>query len=184
MVTRLPPRVTGAVGPGRLEYDLAWKIAQGMAHRPVKFGACSAQLVDMLVVNEHYADRAETVMALSAAKNIEYRKLAAAGCPVIQIEEPCFHFVEDVTWEVPAEVYVAAFNLEVAGLRDQTEVWCHTCWGNPYAQNLGYGAKYKPVLRYLDQRVWTRSIVRALVVEYTLWPSGRSAHKDSVISAS
>ena len=30
-------------------------------------------------------------------------------------------------------------------------MWCHTCWGNPYAQNLGYGAKYKPVLQYLDQ---------------------------------
>jgi 5-methyltetrahydropteroyltriglutamate--homocysteine methyltransferase len=30
-------------------------------------------------------------------------------------------------------------------------VWCHTCWGNPFAQNLGYGARYKPVLPYLDQ---------------------------------
>ncbi len=38
-----------------------------------------------------------------------------------------------------------------ARLRDKTEVWCHTCWGNPYAQNLGYRAKYKPVLQYLDQ---------------------------------
>ena len=151
MLTRLPPRVVGAVGPGRLEYDLVWKIAQGMASNPVKFGACSAQLVDMLVVNEHYKDRADTVMALSVAKNLEYRKLADAGCPVIQIEEPCFHFVEDVSWEVPGEVYVEAFNREVQGLREKTEVWCHTCWGNPYAQNLGYGAKYRPVLRYLEQ---------------------------------
>ncbi len=151
MVTRLPPRVTGAVGPGDLEYDLCWKIAQGLATQPVKFGACSAQLVDMLVVNEFYNDRAETVMALSAAKNQAWRALAEAGCPVIQVEEPCFHFTDDPGWEVPAELYVEAFNTEVAGLRARTEVWAHTCWGNPYAQNLGYGARYKPVLPYLDQ---------------------------------
>ena len=49
------------------------------------------------------------------------------------------------------ELYVEAFNREIRGLRDKTEVWCHTCWGNPFAQNLGYGAKYKPVLPYLEQ---------------------------------
>jgi 5-methyltetrahydropteroyltriglutamate--homocysteine methyltransferase len=151
MLTRLPPKVVGPIGPGTLEYDVAWKVAQGMTSRPLKFGACSAQLVDMLVINEHYADRRETILALSEATNREYRKLADAGCPVIQVEEPCFHFVEDVSWEVPAEVYVEAFNREVAGLRDHSEVWCHTCWGNPFAQNLGYGARYKPVLPYLDQ---------------------------------
>jgi 5-methyltetrahydropteroyltriglutamate--homocysteine methyltransferase len=151
MITRLPPRVVGPVGPGRLEYDLAWKIAQGLSPRPLKFGACSAQLVDMLVVNEYYADRAENVMALSAATNQAWQALAAAGCPVIQVEEPCFHFVEDVSWDVPPALYIEAFNLEVRGLRAQTEVWCHTCWGNPFAQNLGYGARYKPVLPYLDQ---------------------------------
>ena len=60
-------------------------------------------------------------------------------------------FVEDTEWEVSPELYVEAFNREIRGLRDKTEVWCHTCWGNPFAQNLGYGAKYKPVLPYLEQ---------------------------------
>ncbi len=151
MATRLPPRVTGPVGPGRLEYDLVWKIAQRVSPKPVKFGACSAQVVDMLVINEYYKDRTETIMAMSEAKNEAYHALADAGCPVIQIEEPCLHFVEDIEWEISAEVYTEAFNLEVKGLQDKTEVWCHTCWGNPFAQNLGYGAKYKPVLPYLDQ---------------------------------
>ena len=151
MVTRLPPTVTGPVSAGSLEYDIAWKTAQGLAEQPVKFGACSAQVVDMLVINEHYRDRQETIMALSQAVNGEYHKLADAGCPIVQVEEPCFHFVEDIDWEIPPEVYVEAFNREVAGLRDKTEVWCHTCWGNPFAQNLGYGARYKPVLPYLDQ---------------------------------
>lgn len=151
MVTRLPPKVVGPIGPGTLEFDVAWKTAQGLTSRPVKFGSCSAQLVDMLVINEHYKDRAETIMALSEATHLEYRRLAEAGCPVIQVEEPCFHFVEDVSWEIPPEVYVEAFNLEVKGLRDHCEVWCHTCWGNPFAQNLSYGSRYKPTLPYLDQ---------------------------------
>lgn len=151
MVSRLPPRVTGPVDAGNLEYDVVWKIAQSLSKKPVKFGACSAQLIDMLVVNEFYKNREETIMALSEAKNHAYHKLADADCPIIQIEEPCFHFVENVDWEVPPEVYVKAFNSEIKGLRDKTEVWCHTCWGNPFAQNLGYGAKYKPVLPYLEQ---------------------------------
>jgi len=151
MVTRLPPKVIGPIGPGTLEFDVAWKTAQGLTSRPVKFGSCSAQLVDMLVINEHYKDRAETVMALSKATNQEYKRLVDAGCEVLQVEEPCFHFVEDVEWEVSAETYVEAFNLEIEGLRDHCEIWCHTCWGNPFAQNLGYGARYNPILPYLDQ---------------------------------
>ena len=33
----------------------------------------------MLVINEHYRDRQETIMALSQAVNGEYHKLADAG---------------------------------------------------------------------------------------------------------
>ena len=46
---------------------------------------------------------------------------------------------------------VDAFNLEVQGLRQQTEVWAHTCWGNPYAQRLTANSSYKPALPYLDR---------------------------------
>ena len=28
---------------------------------------------------------------------------------------------------------VGVFDNTVKGLRDKTEVWCHTCWGNPAA---------------------------------------------------
>jgi 5-methyltetrahydropteroyltriglutamate--homocysteine methyltransferase len=31
---------------------------------------------------------------------------------------------------------VEVFNNTVRGLRGKTEVWCHTCWGNPAAQRL------------------------------------------------
>ena len=31
---------------------------------------------------------------------------------------------------------VEVFNRTVKGLRAKTEVWCHTCWGNPSQQRM------------------------------------------------
>jgi 5-methyltetrahydropteroyltriglutamate--homocysteine methyltransferase len=40
----------------------------------------------------------------------------------------------------------------VKGLRDKTEVWCHTCWGNPSQQRMfGSVQSYKPALEVLNQ---------------------------------
>ena len=152
--TRLPPRVLGKVGRGPLEYDKVWKAAQGLTGKPVKFGGISAQIIEAIVNNEHYADRRELVMDLSAAFNAEYHDLADAGCPVIQVEEPCIHetagIVEDPI--LTPEFYVEAFNREVEGLREKTEVWCHTCWGSPWAQRVEHRRiSYAASLPYLNQ---------------------------------
>ena len=56
-----------------------------------------------------------------------------------------------VEGDIPFETYVEAFNVEVRGLRAKTEVWCHTCWGNPFAQRLASAAVYKSALAYLDR---------------------------------
>ena len=47
----------------------------------------------------------------------------------------------------------------VSGLRNKTEVWCHTCWGNPaqqrlYPTNQSY-ASALPLLNKLDVDVMT-----------------------------
>jgi len=128
-----------------------WKTAQRLTAKPVKMGSCSAQMIDKMVVNRFYKDRCESVMALSDALNQEHHRLADAGCRVIQIEEPCIHYAADIDWEISTETYVEALNREVRGLRDKTEVWCHTCWGNPLAQRIESSYSYKPVLPYLDR---------------------------------
>lgn len=151
MQARMPPVVAGPVGCGCLQYPSVWKTAQQLTDKPVKMGSCSAQMVDKLVINRFYRDRRESVMALSAAMNEEHHRLADAGCRIIQVEEPCFHFVADSAWEIPVETYVEALNAEVRGLREKTEVWCHTCWGNPLAQRIEAGYSYRPILKYLDQ---------------------------------
>jgi 5-methyltetrahydropteroyltriglutamate--homocysteine methyltransferase len=133
--TRVLPKVTGPVRRGSLEYARVWKVAQRQTRKTVKFGAISGQMLASGVHDAHYKSRRDLIVALSATMNEELHELADAGCPVIQVEEPAIHGmvgVEDK--EVTGDFLVEAFNQEVKGLRDKTEVWCHTCWGNPAAQ--------------------------------------------------
>jgi 5-methyltetrahydropteroyltriglutamate--homocysteine methyltransferase len=149
--TVLPPQVVGPIGPGQLQYAAIWKVAQRCTAKPVKLGSCCGQMLDRQATSGFYQDRRDQVLAFSSALNQEYHRLADAGCPVIQIEEPCLHNSEGIEGEVSFETYIEAFNLEVAGLRGKTEVWCHTCWGNPFAQRLGKNPTYRHALSYLDR---------------------------------
>jgi 5-methyltetrahydropteroyltriglutamate--homocysteine methyltransferase len=47
---------------------------------------------------------------------------------------------------------VKLFNNTMKGLPAKTEVWCHTCWGNPSAQRMFAAVQsYKPALELLNQ---------------------------------
>jgi 5-methyltetrahydropteroyltriglutamate--homocysteine methyltransferase len=149
--TLQPPKVVGPIGAGGLQYDAVWKVAQRLSTRPVKMGSCCGQMLDRQSIGGFYKNRRDQLLAFSKALNEEYHRLADAGCAVIQIEEPCLHNTGGVEGEVPFPVYIGAFNAEVAGLRAKTEVWCHTCWGNPFAQRLAQQPSYKPTLSHLAQ---------------------------------
>ena len=101
--------------------------------------------------DQYYPKREDALMAMSEALNEEHHALADAGCPLIQIEEPALHFNPGGELGLSQEFYVEALNREVRGLRDKTEVWCHTCWGNPFAQRVEAGHAYASSLPYLDQ---------------------------------
>ena len=78
-------------------------------------------------------------MALSDAFNEELHDLADAGCQVIQMEEPQIHLLAArgyVDKVINPEFMLKVFNNTVRGLRAKTEVWCHTCWGNPSQQRM------------------------------------------------
>ena len=151
--TRVLPNVRSGVRRGPLEYARVWKVAQRLTRRPVKFGAISGQMVATGVHDEHYGNRRDLIMALSAAMNEELAELAEAGCPVIQVEEPAIHGMVGVDdKEVTGEFLVEAFNREVRGLRGKAEVWCHTCWGNPAAQRTETRRRfYKHALAYFNE---------------------------------
>lgn len=153
METRPTPYVEGPIGETELQLDRAWKAIAPMTDRPVKIGSISAQAMMQMCLNAYYPDRFELLMAISDALNREYHALADAGAPIVQVEEPVVHYNTQVpSPEISTEQWVEAYNHEVRGLRDKTEVWCHTCWGSPGAQNLfPADVSYEKALPYLDQ---------------------------------
>lgn len=151
--TRMTPPVTGKIGQTTLQLDRAYKAIAPMTDKPVKIGSISAQILALMLTNEHYGDRLELLMDLSAALNKEYHALADAGAPLIQIEEPAIHqVIADPNQKIKPEQWVEAFNKEVKGLRQRCEMWCHTCWGSPAAQRVAsQDQSYKAALPYLNE---------------------------------
>ena len=150
--------MSGIVGPvtrGDLQYAAMWKVAQRMTKRPVKFGTIGPELVAFAVPDSHYKSIRERILAIADALNEELHELADAGCPAIQFEEPQIHLlaVRNIVDEVINPAFsVEVFNRTVKGLRGKTEVWCHTCWGNPSQQRMFKEVQsYKNALEMLNK---------------------------------
>jgi 5-methyltetrahydropteroyltriglutamate--homocysteine methyltransferase len=153
--TRMMPDLVGPVGRGRLQYTAIWKAAQRQTAKPVKFGTIMPELIAMAVRDLHYKDLRKAILAISDALNEELHELADAGCKVIQMEEPQIHLLAAkglVDKVLNPDFMVEVFNNTVRGLRQKTEVWCHTCWGNPAAQRLfPQTPSYAPALEPLSR---------------------------------
>jgi 5-methyltetrahydropteroyltriglutamate--homocysteine methyltransferase len=148
--SRVMPVITGPIGRGNLQYAAMWKAAQRFTEKPVKFGAVSAEIISFAVQDRHYKSVPDRMFAIAEALNEEYHELADAGCPVIQIEEPQIHLIavrkiQDSV--INPKLMVEVFNRTVKGLRAKTEVWAHSCWGNPSQQRMFAEVQsYKPAL--------------------------------------
>jgi 5-methyltetrahydropteroyltriglutamate--homocysteine methyltransferase len=172
---RVMPRLVGPVNRGEMQYAEIWKAAQRLTAKPVKFGTVTPELVAFAVQDEHYKSIPDRIMAISDAFNAELHDLADAGCPVIQMEEPQIHllaargYVDSV---INPEFMLKVFNNTVKGLRAKTEVWCHTCWGNPSQQRMFATVQsYKPALELLNQ-------VDADVITFEMASSGATELED------
>jgi len=152
---RVMPRVIGPIGPGDLQFAALWRAAQRFTEKPIKFGTITPDLLAASVEDDYYKDPVERVMAISAALNKELNHLADAGCPVIQMEEPQIHMTPirgKLFGKLDVDGLVELFNNTVKGLREKTEVWCHTCWGNPSQQRIFLEVQsYQPTLEALNQ---------------------------------
>jgi 5-methyltetrahydropteroyltriglutamate--homocysteine methyltransferase len=153
--SRVMPSIVGPIDRGDLQYTAMWKAAQRMTKKPVKFGTVTPELVAFAVADRHYKDIRERIFAISDAFNTELNELADAGCPVIQMEEPQIHLLAVrgiIDAVINPELMIKVFNNTVKGLRAKTEVWCHTCWGNPSQQRMfAQVQSYAPALDALNQ---------------------------------
>jgi len=164
------PTVTGKIERGSLQYAAMWKTAQKMSSKPIKFGAITGAPLTSVMRNEFYPNDQALMMDLAAALNEELLELDAAGCPIIQIEEPTHHIAcisSPPASEKELEFLTAAFNREVRGLK--TEIWAHTCWGNPNQQSF-----------YWERPSYERSIpyLLSLDADVVMLECSRSLAKD------
>jgi 5-methyltetrahydropteroyltriglutamate--homocysteine methyltransferase len=152
---RVMPGIVGPVGRGDLQYAAMWKTAQRMTKKPVKFGTIGPELVAFAVSDRHYPSMKDRILAITDALNEELHELADAGCPVIQFEEPQIHLLavrNIVDSVINPQFSLEVFNRTVKGLRAKTEVWCHTCWGNPSQQRMFPQVQsYKSALELLNK---------------------------------
>lgn len=82
------PIITGEVEwPGPVTVDW-WKFAQSLTKKPVKGMLTGAYTIMDWSFNEHYSGRQATALALAAVIRKEVEALIAAGCKIIQIDEP------------------------------------------------------------------------------------------------
>jgi 5-methyltetrahydropteroyltriglutamate--homocysteine methyltransferase len=153
--SRVMPGIVGPVTRGDLQYAAMWKVSQRMTKKPVKFGTIGPELIAFAVQDKHYKSIKDRILAITDALNGELHELADAGCPVIQFEEPQIHLlaVRNIVDEVINPAFsVEVFNRTVKGLRAKTEVWCHTCWGNPSQQRMfSQVQSYKSALDMLNK---------------------------------
>jgi len=156
------PRVVDKIEHRPLDYDKLWRMTQAKTRKPVKFGTCASQVMSLFldIHTDKYKDKRQVIWDMAEAMNKELLALRDAGCKLIQIEEPCFHFMANTFGKDHDEVrfLVEAYNREVQGL-DDVELWIHTCWGNPNMQRVMEDTSYAASLEiYLEEAkgdVWT-----------------------------
>jgi 5-methyltetrahydropteroyltriglutamate--homocysteine methyltransferase len=147
-----PSVVTGKLTGGAWEYAALWQVAQRLTDRPVKFGAICAPALASMLWNEHYPDVRAMVLDLCDIMNAELRVLAAAGCKLIQVEEPPHHgrSLQPSCTDADLQFLTEAFNRQLFGV--DAEIWVHTCWGNPNQQRVYWEVpSYERAMPYLLQ---------------------------------
>jgi len=140
---RLVPRVVGRVrrrAPIAVE-DL--RFARAQTDRPLKMAVPGPVTVVDTTFDEAYGDEAALATDVAAALNEELLDLQAAGCDVIQIDEPAMTRYH----EKAADYGVKALDRCLQGITVPTFV--HLCYGYPGSGGLQYEYEYPELLDML-----------------------------------
>jgi 5-methyltetrahydropteroyltriglutamate--homocysteine methyltransferase len=128
------PSVTGALKRRGSVHKTEAVLARAHTKHKLKFTLPGPMTICDTVADAHYGSRAAMAMRFAEILNEEARELEAAGCDVIQFDEPAFnvYMSEVVEWGV------AALNRAVEGLRCKTAV--HICYGYGIKANIDWKA--------------------------------------------
>jgi 5-methyltetrahydropteroyltriglutamate--homocysteine methyltransferase len=116
------PIMTSEVSwPGPVTLDW-WQFAQSLTKKPVKGMLTGAYTIMDWSFNEHYPDRRSTAMALASVIRKEVEALIAAGCKIIQIDEPALSVR-------PEELPIAIEAMEFTTKNLDAYFVTHACYG-------------------------------------------------------
>jgi 5-methyltetrahydropteroyltriglutamate--homocysteine methyltransferase len=142
---RLVPRITGKIArrvPAAVD-DL--RAAKSHTNRPIKMAVPGPMTVIDSSSNEFYDDEEEFALDVAAALNGELRDLQAAGCAVLQIDEPAMTRYHDKVRAHGAK----ALDRCLDGITVPTIV--HLCYGYPGGGALQHQYHYEGILPLLMQ---------------------------------
>ena len=164
---RMVPRITGKVtrrAPAIVEDTLFAKVNTA---RPVKMAVPGPMTVVDSSLNVAYEDEAELAMDIAAALNQELLEIQAAGCDVIQIDEPAMTRYHDKLGDYGTR----ALDRCLEGITVPTLV--HLCYGYPGTGIPQHEYEYSGVLPEL-----MKTRISGFTVEF-----GRSAFDPAVLNA-
>jgi 5-methyltetrahydropteroyltriglutamate--homocysteine methyltransferase len=149
----LLPTIVGPIraGPPFLVRD--WQVAQSATQQPVKITVPGPLTIGDSVADDYWRDDARSRgAALADALNVEIRRLADAGCPVIQVDEPAFARRVDDALAFGAEHLERCFHK----VPPTTERVVHVCCGYPDALDAedypkASNAAYRELAGVLDE---------------------------------
>jgi 5-methyltetrahydropteroyltriglutamate--homocysteine methyltransferase len=140
---RLVPRVIGKIkrrAPAVVD-DL--RFAKAQTQKPVKMAVPGPMTVVDSTLDEVYKDETAMAMDVAAAINEELRDLQAAGCDVLQIDEPAMTRYHEKVFEYGAR----ALDRCLEGIRVPTLV--HLCYGYPGGGGRQHEYEYPELLKEL-----------------------------------
>ncbi|MDQ3755094.1 MAG: hypothetical protein M3371_10220 [Acidobacteriota bacterium] len=148
----------------------------------VKITMTGPHMLAKVAYDEHYQDIKKFMQELAKVMSSNYKKLEAAGCKYLQIDEPLFAISDDE--EVQAAV--DAINMSTEGLKDMS-VQVHICQGN-YAVGHDYDGQIGH--RYFDFGRYPTDLIcqincDALLIEGDMSPhyEGKLGNKQLAVGA-
>jgi len=142
---RLVPRVVGKVSRRQPAVVEDLRFAKLHTSRPVKLSVPGPMTVVDTTYDEFYGDEAALAMDIAAVLNAELLDLQAAGCDIVQIDEPAMtRYHEKV-----AAYGARALDRCLQGVT--IPVLVHLCYGYPGSEPLQHHFEYPELLELLMQ---------------------------------